>query len=656
MRYWVFLDNQVKGPFSPDELAETPDFSEECLVCAEGSKGTALGDWRRASKIEPLASELAARKLARRTATATMEPTALPHEPTLKDLATLASVEERLSKLDAFLAQLREAFGISEEGTSKIIDDLRRLAEAGAAEKFAILEGEIDALKGRMSAKEAELSKLREEMQPRGPGLDVPQGGVAPEPPSAPGLQSPLLASPEPAGAAPDAAAPAGFELAGLQPAISAPEPAQGLAPAPAAPPFGAPSVLSAPSVLESPAAAFAAPPDVPLFAPEPAASAAAPAFQAPLLETPSTQAPPQAATESPVVPDIFSGSPLSAPPGPGDLAAPAAAAPVAEPPPPQPAGPSLQAAMGPVDLAGPPSETASAPAAAEASPKKGAKPAAAKAPAPAKKEAANLVAHPVKKGSNPALAALLLAAIGGLGFLLYRDPSYLSRLLPFLGGSRPRASKAPAGMKLSVPRPLSAPASAARPKATPLPPAPIVPAASAGDPEMAKARAIALVKSWPAPDGKRTLGQILEQLGSVRGAGMTSWLADAASGSAYEVDYYASVGAGPVVAYRFRADLAAATVKPLNQAAQALMNGKAKPAAVAIQPKRRSARRTTRGHRRVVRRQASEKMPTGKPAAPSLPGEPSPAAASAPPLPGAVPQGASKAPPLPGFGSPSSQ
>jgi hypothetical protein len=646
MRYWVFLDNQVKGPFSPDELAETPDFSEDCLVCAEGSKGTALGDWRRASKIESLSSELAARRRALRTATATMEPAALPHEPTLKDLATLASVEERLSKLDSFLAHLREAFGISEEGASKIVDDLRRLAEAGAAEKLAILEGEIDALKGRLSAKEAEISKIREEMQPRGAGLDVPPGVVAPEPPSAQGLQAPLLASPGPD--------------QGLAPAIGS---IPSSAPQPAAPPFGDPPVLSAPPVLAPAAASPAAPPDVPLFAPEPALPAPAPALQAPSLETPPLEPPPLSnalpptPAETPAMPDIFGGSPLSAPPGLGDPAAPAAAAPAAEPPPTKPAGPGLQAAMGPVDLAGPPSELASAPAAAEPS-SKGGKPAAVKTSAVAQKAAkapTNLVAKPVKKGSNPALAALLLAAIGGLGFLLYRDPSYLRRLLPFLGGSRPRASQAPAGMKLSAPRPSSVPASAAQPKATPLPAAPVVPAAFAGDPELAKARAIALVKSWPAPDGKRSLGQILEQLGSVRGAGMTSWLADAARGSSYEVDYYASVGAGPVVAYRFQADLAASTVKPLNQAAQALMNGRAKPAAVAIQPKRRPARRTTRRHRKAAQRPSNENMPAGKPAAPSLPGDAPSSSPSAPSLPGAASQGASTAPPLPGFGSPSS-
>ena len=58
MRYWVFQNNQVTGPYGREELANVASFSAESLVCPEGRRWTQMGDWQRAGVVAELAETL----------------------------------------------------------------------------------------------------------------------------------------------------------------------------------------------------------------------------------------------------------------------------------------------------------------------------------------------------------------------------------------------------------------------------------------------------------------------------------------------------------------------------------------------------------------------------------------------------------------------
>jgi len=57
MRYWLYSDGNILGPYTPAELSEVPDFSEESLVC-EAKQGEVSDNWKPASQIKELAKYL----------------------------------------------------------------------------------------------------------------------------------------------------------------------------------------------------------------------------------------------------------------------------------------------------------------------------------------------------------------------------------------------------------------------------------------------------------------------------------------------------------------------------------------------------------------------------------------------------------------------
>ena len=59
MKYWIFQNNQVSGPYDADDLSQLPGYSAESLVCPEGRKGTSMGDWQRAGLVPALSLSLA---------------------------------------------------------------------------------------------------------------------------------------------------------------------------------------------------------------------------------------------------------------------------------------------------------------------------------------------------------------------------------------------------------------------------------------------------------------------------------------------------------------------------------------------------------------------------------------------------------------------
>lgn len=114
MKYWIFQSNQVNGPYDADDLSQLPGFSAEALVCPEGRKGTNMGDWQRAGMLPELsvallkASQLSASAVGGGARGGGGIYGSLPPEPTLKDLAALGSLQEKLSVMENALGQLQD--------------------------------------------------------------------------------------------------------------------------------------------------------------------------------------------------------------------------------------------------------------------------------------------------------------------------------------------------------------------------------------------------------------------------------------------------------------------------------------------------------------------------------------------------------------------
>lgn len=109
MKYWVFQNNQVNGPYGPEELSQISFYSPESLVCPEGRRGTSMDDWQRAGLVPELASSLLkSTQLAVSGRGSGSSSGGLPPEPTLRDLASLGHVQEKCVALESALKDLEE--------------------------------------------------------------------------------------------------------------------------------------------------------------------------------------------------------------------------------------------------------------------------------------------------------------------------------------------------------------------------------------------------------------------------------------------------------------------------------------------------------------------------------------------------------------------
>lgn len=148
MKYWIFQNNQVGGPFDPDALTQLPAFSPEALVCPEGRKGTSMGDWQRAGMLPELSvALLKASQLAHAGAGMGRESSAgglagLPPEPTLRDLAALGSLQEKIALLEGSLLELQDGLRRKDTELLNVHRELeeKKKSEAELASKLAGLE------------------------------------------------------------------------------------------------------------------------------------------------------------------------------------------------------------------------------------------------------------------------------------------------------------------------------------------------------------------------------------------------------------------------------------------------------------------------------------------------------------------------------------
>ncbi|MBI5622653.1 MAG: hypothetical protein HY924_02615 [Elusimicrobia bacterium] len=547
MRYWIFQNNQVLGPHDADELSALPYFSSESLVCPEGRKGTSMGDWQRAGLVPELSLSLVkSSQLAMASAGDSPRVLAgLPPEPTLKDLAALGSLQEKVSflentlsllqgelrmkdtelstmhtqledrgvqalelkkKLEGLEAKLGELGDSLKENLQKAVDEERGVASDVAVQSKALAglsddlhklqDGmrEVEKIKEELSQIEkpvSEIEKIKEDLQQIGKKVDD-------------------------AAASASAAASAG-------PAFPAAQPEPAAAPAEAAP-FSAqpaPAFQPEPAAAPAEAAPFSAQP-APAFQPEPAFTPLAEASAAPKSESAPGMQP---------IPE-FTPAPVSMP---------------------EPGGPGSFGVGLPDAVAGLPS---------------GADDAAARFAKSAADAAAPVVADLAP--AKPKRGKFLIFAVAGIA--LAGVAAFFLGLIPL--GKKPAPPPPPV---VEAPPPPPPPAE---------PPPEVVEA-------QRKEQALEIARAWPLPNGN-TVGTELEPAAAVPAAsaagGLTPWMVEKVRDGFYQANFYPSKGSPHgTEALAFEVSLESRSVKPLNKPAENLLAGR--PVVEPPKPKRKPAK-----------------------------------------------------------------
>ena len=160
MKYWIFQSNQVLGPYEPDDLSRHSAFGAESLVCPEGRRGTSMGDWQRAGMVPDLSVALvrASQSNAQHSSVATLA--GLPPEPTLKDLAVLGSLQEKMAMMEDVVAQLQEGLRVKDLELKSLHQDLAGKERQSSVAKSA-MEHEAADLKLKAEERRREAEDLR---------------------------------------------------------------------------------------------------------------------------------------------------------------------------------------------------------------------------------------------------------------------------------------------------------------------------------------------------------------------------------------------------------------------------------------------------------------------------------------------------------------
>ncbi|MEK7232808.1 MAG: hypothetical protein AAB268_03250 [Elusimicrobiota bacterium] len=163
MKYWIFQNNQVLGPYEPDEMGKISVFSPESLVCPEGRRGTSMGDWQRAGMVPDLSVALVRATSNTGGKTSVFSIAGLPSEPTLKDLAQLGSIQEKVATLEEIVLQLQEGLRAKDEELSSVHRELAgKSHESSEIRKETVAhQRESDELKRQIAGLEDRLSSVR---------------------------------------------------------------------------------------------------------------------------------------------------------------------------------------------------------------------------------------------------------------------------------------------------------------------------------------------------------------------------------------------------------------------------------------------------------------------------------------------------------------
>lgn len=163
MKYWIFQNNQVLGPYEPDEMGKISVFTPESLVCPEGRRGTSMGDWQRAGMVPDLSVALVRASSAGGSKTAVLSIAGLPPEPTLKDLAQLGSIQEKVAMLEEVVLQLQEGLRAKDAELTSVHQELAGKSREASEIKLeaASRQREADELKRQIAGLEDRLASVR---------------------------------------------------------------------------------------------------------------------------------------------------------------------------------------------------------------------------------------------------------------------------------------------------------------------------------------------------------------------------------------------------------------------------------------------------------------------------------------------------------------
>ncbi len=176
MRYWAYINGEVPGSFSPEQLAAAQGVSGTTLICpAEGEIDEK--SWRRAGEFEEVARALAARDAAAAARPAVAAPTAVPAgeldemlssastrlfghvadlmkelESRREEKALVVSLQRQISALKDELAKTQERAAMLELRGSR----LQELEDAAVRD-----QGAIQTLRSNLQSREKELNEAR---------------------------------------------------------------------------------------------------------------------------------------------------------------------------------------------------------------------------------------------------------------------------------------------------------------------------------------------------------------------------------------------------------------------------------------------------------------------------------------------------------------
>jgi hypothetical protein len=91
MKYWLYSDGNILGPYEPAELLAAPDFTEESLVCDEDSINASRDDWKPASQFPEFSKILEAAASGSPSVSARTVPADIPDEKPAGDMETVSS-------------------------------------------------------------------------------------------------------------------------------------------------------------------------------------------------------------------------------------------------------------------------------------------------------------------------------------------------------------------------------------------------------------------------------------------------------------------------------------------------------------------------------------------------------------------------------------
>lgn len=180
MRYWVYINDKVEGPFTEDKLVTLQGFTPDTLICSEDAANSGNQEWVKAStlfefdQVEPQPTETAAPAP---TTAAAAEPAAQTDALAAALLAKLDSLTNQLSDLQSKLDNVQLKLDESISAQQKASTEAAQRADALAAQvdSFVSTVHEEESVSPFEESNELSLDKESSPDElPEPEGFDVP--------------------------------------------------------------------------------------------------------------------------------------------------------------------------------------------------------------------------------------------------------------------------------------------------------------------------------------------------------------------------------------------------------------------------------------------------------------------------------------------------